>query len=55
MIVMKFQIDANNRWDISNPDERRRACKSCLRNADDFVRFAGTVYSVAMIKAAMFS
>ncbi len=52
-MVMKFQIDVNDRWDLSNPDERRRACKSCLRNADDFAEFAGTVYNAAMIKTAV--
>ena len=50
---MKFQIDANDRWDLSNPDERRQAARSCLRNADDFASFAGTAFSAVIIKSAV--
>lgn len=50
---MKFQIDANDKWDLANPDERKQAARLCLDNAGDFARFAGTAFSAAMIKSAV--
>ena len=52
-MVMKFQTDANERWDLKIPEERKQAAKSCLKNAEVFARFAGTAYSAAMIKVAI--